>query len=80
MMNMAEAMIDAAVVVNAVQKVRIESGREAQREKIESGLKSIEGTVRQAPVRNRANIQCEALRTRSRASTILEGRATGSGD
>lgn len=30
-MNMAEAMIEAAVVVNAVQKVRIESGREAHR-------------------------------------------------
>lgn len=47
---------------------------------MESGLRNIEGTVRQAPVRKRANIQWEALRTRVRASTILEGRATESRD
>lgn len=77
MMNIADAMMLAAVVISAVKKVRIVRGSEAQRVRMESGVRRMEGTVRQAPAKKRANIQWDAMRTRVRASMMLEGRATG---
>ena len=76
MMNMALAMMEAVVVVRAVKKVRIVRGKEAQRVRTESGVRMIEGTVRQAPVRKRPNIQWDTVRTRVRASVISDGRLT----
>lgn len=64
------------VVKRAQRKVRIVIGRDAQREKTAQGTMKIITKDRQAPVRKRANIQCETIRMRSRMSPTSVGRAT----
>lgn len=75
-MNMAVAMMAAAVVARAARKVRRVRGREAQRVRMERGTRKMEGKVREAPRRKRANIHWEAVRMRVRAEVMLLGRAT----
>ena len=76
-MNMTVAMMVAAVVVRAEMKAKIAIGKVAQRVKMESGVRKMETKQVQAPVKKKANIQCEAKRTRERADMMFEGRATG---
>ena len=73
---MTVAMIAAVVVVRADRKAKMAIGRVAQREYTDRGVRKMETKEVQAPVRNRANIQREAVRTRLRAEIILDGRAT----
>ena len=76
MINMAVAMMEAAVVKSADKKVKMAMGRVSQRVKMEMGERKIERKDVQAEVRKRANIQWEARRMRLRAWTMLEGSAT----
>ena len=77
MINMAVAIMVAAVVKRALRKVNMAIGNVSQRVKTESGERKMEKKEVQAPVRKRANIQREAMRIKWRTETILEGRATG---
>ncbi len=76
-MNMTVAMIVAAVVVRALRKAKMAMGKVAQRVYIERGVRKTETKQVLAPVRNSANIQCEAVRTRESAEMMFSGRATG---
>lgn len=69
-------MMQAAVVARAHTKERMAMGNVAQREKTERGVKSMHIKERGAEMRKRANIQCEAWRTRPKAVTISFGSAT----
>lgn len=57
MMNMAVAMVLAAVVVRALRKAKIAMGKVAQRVYILRGVTKTETKQVHAPVRKKANIQ-----------------------
>lgn len=76
MTNNAVARMQAAVVARAQRKARMAIGNVAQREKTDRGVRSMQRKERGAEIRKRANIPCEAWRTRPRAVTMLLGSAT----
>ena len=75
-MNMIVAITVATVVVKAEMKAKMAIGRVNRREYIDSGVRNILMKAVHAPVRKRPNIQRETTRTRERAETMSEGRAT----
>ena len=77
--NMTVAMVAATVVKRAERKVRMAMGRVAHRDVTPRGARRIAGTVVEAPVRKRANIQWEARRTSFKAEMISLGSATFQG-
>lgn len=75
-MNMAVAMMLAAVVVRALRKAKMAMGKVAQRVYILRGVTKTETKQVHAPVRKKANIQREATRTSESAEMTFAGRAT----
>ena len=76
MTNMTVAVAEAAVVNRAAKKVKIAIGKAAQREYTDKGVRKTRVAERQAPVRKRPNITCEAILMRFKISLILAGSAT----
>ena len=76
MMNMAVAMILAAVTMRALRKARMATGKVSQRVNTDRGMRNMRTKERRVPVRKRPNIHCEANLMRSRISLMLEGRLT----
>ena len=76
MMNITVAMTDATVVKRAAKNVNRPMRRAAQREKTDSGTRSIMTKLRHAPMRKRPNIQCETVSMRPRILVTSAGRAT----
>ena len=73
---MTVAVTEAAVVNSAAKKVKIAIGKAAQREYTDKGVRKTRVAERQAPVRKRPNITCEAILMRFKISLILAGSAT----
>lgn len=76
MMNITVAMTVATVMKRAAKKVKMPVNRVSQREKTAIGFKSIITKDKQAPVRNRPNIQCETVLIKPRISVRSVGSAT----
>jgi hypothetical protein len=76
MMNMTVAMTDAAVTKRALRKARTAMRKVHQRERMLMGMRNMRTKERQADVRNRPNMTCDAILIRERMSLMLEGRLT----
>lgn len=76
MMNITVAMTVATVIRRAAMKVKIDVASAVQREKIARGARNIMTKARQVPDRNKPNIQCEAMRMRSRILITSAGSVT----
>ena len=77
-MNIAVAMVQAAVVVRAQRRARQAIGRVSRRELTLSGVSSTQRKESGAETRKRPNMMWEMVRTRPRIIAMLEGRATES--
>ena len=76
-MNMAVAMMEAAVTKSALRKARMAMPRVHHRETTLMGMRNMRTKDRQADVRKRPNMTWDAILIRSRISLMLEGRLTG---
>ncbi len=79
MINITVAMTLAAVMNKAARKVKIVIIIASHLLNTDSGVTNINTNERQAPVRNRANIQCEATSMILRIDVSSEGSLTSTG-